>query len=170
MPKAKRGRSLEIHEDMDFQRRTWAVERAGWVGMALLVLASLLGLLGPGPLSSATAVDPTSGLWLEYDRCVRCEAPAKLRVQLGPAAAKDGKVRLWLSRPYLDAVRVEQVTPEPELVEAGAGRLTYVFRAAEADGPLAVTFSLKPERAGYHPAEMGLDGSPPLRFGQLVYP
>ena len=46
---------LQIEQDMGFQRTEWVVQRAGWVGMALLILAALVGLLGRGPLSAAVA-------------------------------------------------------------------------------------------------------------------
>ena len=45
---------LEVGQDLDFQRREWAVQRVGWGAMALVILAALLGLFGSsGPLSRA---------------------------------------------------------------------------------------------------------------------
>ena len=56
MPDNTRVGDLEIDQDLRFQKREWAFERASWVVMALVVLAGLLGLLGRGPMSDQTAV------------------------------------------------------------------------------------------------------------------
>jgi hypothetical protein len=45
---------FQIDEDLNFQRREWKIQRAGWVTMALVIIAALLGVFGAGPLSSAT--------------------------------------------------------------------------------------------------------------------
>ncbi len=45
----------ESIEDLTYQVRSWRIERAGQVLMGLFILAALLGLLGGGPLSRASA-------------------------------------------------------------------------------------------------------------------
>jgi hypothetical protein len=57
----------EIDQDLEFQRRIWKLQRVAWAVMALVVLAAVLGLLGPGVLGMATAGGRSSPLWLEYD-------------------------------------------------------------------------------------------------------
>ena len=59
---------LEISQDLTFQRRSWIVQRVGWVMLALLILAALGGLFGPGPLSRARAGPHDGPLWVEYQR------------------------------------------------------------------------------------------------------
>ena len=58
---------LQLEEDASFRRRAWAVQRAGWALMALLLLGAILGLLGSGPLSTATA-DVPGLMRIEYQR------------------------------------------------------------------------------------------------------
>lgn len=51
MGSQRQNHQLEVGEDVKFQNRWWVFERIAWVFMALLLLAALLGLLGPGLLS-----------------------------------------------------------------------------------------------------------------------
>ena len=51
---------LQIHQDLCQERREWKIQRVGWLLMALMLVAALAGLLGPGPLSSTIAEDSRS--------------------------------------------------------------------------------------------------------------
>lgn len=162
--------SLEIDQDLRFQQRLWAVQRVGWVVIALVILATLAGLLGPGPLSSTTRGEQGGSLWMRYDRLIRYRAPTQLEVQLKPENVSQGKVTVWVSRSYIEKVQTQQVTPPPELVVAGPDRLTYVFRVSQPDQPTAVTFHLEPGEFGSLSGHIGLDNGQPLHFTQFVYP
>lgn len=175
-PAPSQGAGLQIDQDLAFQRRTWIVERAGWAGMGLLVLAALAGLFGGGPLSQATAGAPGGALWLEYDRFGRLLSPATLRVHIG--AAGEGTARIWLDRAYLSDVKLEGVVPEPDSVEAASDGLVFVFRVAEPGPPSSVTFDLQPERFGLLTGHAALvsagagvgETDPRVRFRQFIYP
>jgi hypothetical protein len=162
--------SLHIEQDITFQRRSWTVQRVGWVIMALIVAATLAGLFGPGPLSRAAAGALGDPVRVEYQRFLRFQAPTSFSVELTPTAAREGEFRVWLARDYAEAVRVQEVVPPPERVEAGADRLIYVFPAAPAGGPAGVTFHLQPERVGQLNGRLGLPDGPTLTFIQFVYP
>lgn len=73
--------NLDIEEDLPFQQRTWKVERVGWILMALIALASVLGLIDKGPLSQNRKGDPST-LEVQYNRFIHLETPAQLRVRL----------------------------------------------------------------------------------------
>jgi hypothetical protein len=170
MAERPHGGDLEIEQDLDFERRSWTFERAGWVVMAMVWLAALVGLLGPGPLSETTVGVQGGPLWLEYSRFGRFRAPLTLRVHLGPNADQQGPVRVWLSREYLEAVQIEQVTPQPQQVEAGLERITYVFAVSEPSRSTAATFSLKTARFGRQRGCVGMADGPSLCFRQFFYP
>jgi hypothetical protein len=161
---------LEIDQDLDFQRRSWSVQRAGWLAIAAAILAGLLGLFGTGPLSRTFAVDPQSPLWLEYERFGRQMSAATLRLHLGPGASGGGRARVWLDEAYLDAVQIQRITPRPEREETGPGRTYFVFATTASDRPTVVTFHLQPARFGALTGQVGLDDGPPLRFHQWIYP
>lgn len=161
---------LEVDQDLPFERRAWRLQRVGWALILLVAAAALTGLFGAGPLSRRTTGSAGGGLLVEYDRFARVNADSRLRafVVLPPGAA--GAVRLWLDRAYLAVVDVEQVTPQPDLVEAAPDRVTYVFRLARAEGPVEVTFRLTPREFGWHTARLGVEGGDQADFRQLVYP
>lgn len=161
---------LEIEEDLPFQRREWFAERVAWAVMALLIAAALLGLFGTGPLSRTTAGDEAGPMWLEYERFARLLAPALLRVHVGPGAAKDGIVRVWIDRRYIDRLEVQQVTPQPDSTELGGERLIFAFRRAEDDGAATITFNARPTHAGSLSGQVGLIDGPAVSLQQFVYP
>ena len=161
---------LELEEDLDFERRSWIIERIGWAVMVMVAFAALAGLFGPGPLSDTSAGERGGRLWLEYSRFGRLRAPMTLRVYLGPNASQQEMARVWLSRDYLEGIHIQGINPPPERVEAGPEQFTYVFPVSETSRPTAVTFSVKPGRFGRQRGCMGLANGPTLCFGQFIYP
>ena len=170
MTQLKRVGELEIQQDLPHERLEWRIERVAWVTMALVLLAGLLGLLGPGPLSSATADARDSALRVEYNRFERYQSPSMLRVHLAPGAARDGKARLWLSRGYVENIELRHIDPEPESVEVEHDRLIYTFSLPEATRPTAVTFRFEGNKFWRLPVSVGLDGGPHLNLRQFFYP
>jgi hypothetical protein len=160
---------LEIKQYLRFQRRMWALQRIGWAVLTLVVLAGLLGLLGAGPLSSATAGEKGAPLFVEeYERFARFMLPTTLRVRLDPMGRVEA--RLWLDRGYLESARPQTVTPEPDSVVAGSDGFTYVFEVDDPSRPTVVTFDLQPETIGRLEGRVGLGGGERVEFDQFVYP
>jgi hypothetical protein len=159
---------LEIEQDLEHQETAWRVRQCGWAGLFLLWLAALAGLFGSGPLSWSTASGP--GLRLEYERFARAVAPQELTLHLGPGVTAHPKVRLWIDREYLDNQQIESVVPEPESVEAGAGRMVFVLSMAEQGKPTSVVLRLRAQRAGSFEGRIGVEDGGFLRFHQIVYP
>lgn len=161
---------LELDQDLDFERRNWTVERVAWVIMAIVGLAALAGLFGPGPLSKTSIGEQGEPLWLEYSRFGRFKAPLTLRVHVGPNTGQQSPMRIWLSREYLEAVQIEQISPQPGQVEAGPEQLTYVFPRSEPQRSTAISFALKAEQIGRQRGCVGLTNGPTLCFRQFIYP
>jgi hypothetical protein len=159
-----------LSPSLNFQRRNWVVQRVGWVAIALILLAAILGLFGSGPLSWATAGQQGDLLWVTYPRFGRWQSPMSLHVNLSPQTICNGQIRLWLSRAYLNDINVQQVTPQPQHVEVEPKRLIYIFSANQANGSILITFSLKPNTFGSVPARIGLDHGPAIEFSQFLYP
>jgi hypothetical protein len=161
---------LEVSQDLDFQRRSWTFQRVGWVVVALLVLAALLGLFGSGPLSQGTVGAQGGPLWVEYPRFARLKAPTTLRLPLGPEAVSGSEVRIWLDRTFLEGVQIQQVTPQPDRVEIGPDRFIYVFQVSDPSQPTAVVFFMQPEETGSLSGRTGLDEGPALSSNSFIYP
>ena len=170
MASIQRVGSLEIAQDLDFQRREWRAQRIGWVVMALLILAALLGLTGSGLLARATVGETGSPLQLEYSRFDRLEAPTTLDVEIAGEAASGEQVEVWVDRAYLQTVQVEQVVPEPEEVRSRGDRLAYVFGVDEPGQPVMITFDLRHTSFGPKSGQVGLGDEQLLSFSQFVYP
>ena len=161
---------LDIASDLKHQRRMWVVERVGWAVMATIVVAALAGLFGSGPLANATAGQPGSALHLEYERFGRYEAPCELRVHVGGEYMRGDKLRLWISREYLDRVEVERTMPPAEESQLQSSRVIYVFKLAQTNQPVKVTFHLRPTGYGKAAGSIGIADGPDVQFSQFIYP
>jgi hypothetical protein len=156
-------RTLEIDEDMDFQRREWSFQRVGVALLAALVLGALLGITGMGgPLSHSIVGEPGGPVQIEYERFVRRGGVATLKVHL---SGMSGEPRLWISDRYFDRVRIESVEPQPHLVLAEARRHVYAIRIASPQA--TITLEVRHQTFGRLDAEIGVIDGPSFRFSQF---
>jgi hypothetical protein len=160
---------LEIEQDEAFERRSFTVQRAGWIVLTVIVAAAAAGLLGSGPLGKATAVAP-GAFTVEYERFTRYQAPQTLQIHLQPAVTGRREVRVWMSRVFLDSSKIETVIPSPVRIEGAADRLYYVFQMARPGDRLSVALHLQAEQIGLVDGHIGVDGGKDVAFKQLVYP
>lgn len=160
---------LQVGQDLKFEKRWWKIERTGWAVIGLLLLAALLGFLGPGPLTKKTAGTRGGPLWLEYHRFARYQAPVDWRIELGPQGTNK-EIRLWVDRSYIEAVHMEDIQPQPESVDMAGARFVYTFKAADLSTNTKVLFHFKPNKFGKAPARLGLEGGPEIAFTHFFYP
>lgn len=152
------------------ERRVWRFERAGWVVIALLLAATVVGLFGSSGLLPPATARGAGGLELRYPRFQRHAAPTVLEITI-PTRPGEETAQLWLSRPYIEGYEVRRISPEPESAETGRERVVYTFRAHTPGQPAAVTFLMEPSRYGLRDGQAGLgEDGPPLRFRLFVYP
>lgn len=162
---------LDIEQDIDYHKRSWRRQRIAWVVMAALIIATLLGLFGPGLLGDSVAGAKGAPLWMEFNRFGRLDAESTtLRLHVEPGAAGGGPLRLWLNRDYLERVRVMHVVPDPQSVEIAADRYVYVFAVQDASKPTTITFDLEPDCVGLLRGQVGVEGGSLLDFSQFIYP
>jgi hypothetical protein len=161
---------LEINQDLNFERRSWKVERVAWVIAALILVAALLGFLGPGPLGKATAASPDKSISLDYYRVVRRESPVTYRVKVHGRLAKNGALRLWLDRKFVEALEIKHVDPTPDVVEIDGERFVYRFKTAEAPATIQIFFHVEPNKSGNAPARLGVVDGPEIQFKQFYLP
>ncbi len=152
-----------------FQRREWAVQRAGWLVLWGFLLCGAAGLFGRGPLAHAHVADPNGGS-VDYERFARNRTPTDLTMTI-PAADRHGDTAtVWLDRQYADQVDIQRVTPEPVEVAVEPGRVVYRFLVSRGQGSVRVTFDLQPQAVGTLHGMAGLLNSRGIAFSQLVYP
>jgi hypothetical protein len=168
MAQTQRVGSLEIRQDLDFQRKEWRVQRIGWVVMALIALAALLGVTGSGMLARATVAE--GPLQFEYSRFDRLDAPTTLEVLIDADAIAGDNVELRVDRTYFQSAQIQRILPEPEEVRGDGDGLTYVFGVAAPGQPVTITFDLRHSTFGQKSSWIALADEPPLNFSQVVYP
>lgn len=159
---------MPIEEKLDaqlkFHRVEWRIQRLGWVGVAIFLALAFAGLFGGGPLSRAHADGPTGRV--DYERFVRNGSPTEIIIT--PSGSSHGISRIEITAAYLEAGRVERITPEPAAVRIEGKRLVYEFAAA-APGA-SVSFHIDPQRLWQHTATVTIDAGAPLQIWQFTYP
>jgi len=85
-----------------------------------------------------------------------------------PVASANGITRVEISGDYLEAFRVEHVTPEPAAVRLDGSNIVYEF--ASATPGASISFHLSPQRLWRRSATITIDGGAPLDISQLTYP
>lgn len=163
-------KDIDLDQDLGFQYWSWRLQRITWALLALAIALAMGGLFGGGPLAHAVAGGTSKGLWVEYDRYARFQAPTILTLHLARQPARPEVARVWISYDYLGSGRLERISPEPVEVETESDRLVYVFRLGEPGKTSQVRLFFFPERAGEITCRMGLEGEPHLGFTQFVFP
>jgi hypothetical protein len=159
---------LERDRDLRFQRREWTVQRGGWLIMGAIIVAALIGLLGAGPLSSATA--ETGPLQLQYGRFERRHAPSELEVSIAGGADNRDQIEIWLSTDYVGRIEITSIAPEPEEVSVAGDRVVYRFNVDDQSGASVIRIALEPDDPGFTTGRIGVMDGPELTFSQFVYP
>ncbi len=161
---------LEINQDLNFERRSWMIERIGWAIGLLTLVAALLGFLGPGPLGKATAASPDKSVSLDYYRTERYQAPAEWRIKVDGKLARQGELRLWVHRRFVEVIGTLQIDPEPESVEIQDERFVYTFKSVKPPPIIKIFFRFEPNKIGKTPAHVGVVNGPTLTFSQRYLP
>lgn len=169
MSRTKKVGTLQIDEDLEFQRRSWVVQRIGWAVFSLIILLAALGLFGDGILSDARAGQQGAGLWLEYPRFERFENEFQIKLHADEAAEAGGEIRVRLDQSYLDLVEIDSISPEPDSEIKDAEGITYVFKAS-AVPPFTAHFYMIPHKPGPLSGTFRLQNGETVRFSQFIYP
>ena len=161
---------IELDQDLDFERREWVVQRIGWVVMALILVAALLGLFGgPGPLSSAVLEGGgLAPIKVEYERLARVDHQTTLTVRF--VADAGDQAAIWMDSRYHESMLIEHIDPLPDRVVTHEDRIEYLFDVAEGGAPMVLVFHLKCQRAGSVHNRIGRDGGAALSLTHFVYP
>lgn len=136
--------SLDVRRHDAFHRREMSLVRVGWVALSLFLAAGLLGLLGPGPLSSRTAVGPRGLVEVEYQAMAHIEADDSLTLRFAPEAVEDGTIVVDLVGDWVHAVEWQGVTPQPAGESLVPNGLRLEFDAA-GEGVTQVQIFFRPQ-------------------------
>ena len=161
---------LEINQNLDVQRKTWTLQRIGWGGMALIVLAALSGVFGSGPLARTEVLDDQQTFRLLHDRFGRYEGELVLQLLLTPEATKTNRATIEIDRTYWASHAVEQITPEPLMTSIGNDGFLYTFEINAPSTPAMIAFRLRPKYLGALDGRIRVNDGGPLQFHQFIFP
>lgn len=134
------------------ERRTWRVQRIGWIVLGLVILpAALLGMFGGGPLATVRHEGP--GGTLESRRVMRLGVTETWEITL---QGVHDSVAVTLDSTFLLEFDVERWVPEPVRTALIAGGLRASFAAATP--PHVITVHLAPRAAGMARGTITADG------------
>ncbi len=170
MPDVPTVGDLQIERDLPYQRREWVIERIGWAGLLIIILAALVGLLGRGPISRTTQVNADQTVRLGYARFARYGERCPLRLEIVEDAAKRNEITVTINQEYLNGLKLVRVSPSPIREEPSFDTQVFVFSSAGSSGPITITFDVEPEKLGLRSGEITVAGRPKLSFTQYVYP
>lgn len=158
-------RNYPVNEHFGFQRRTWAVERIGWIVLALITLIALSGALGSGgPLTSAQVRN--DALTVDYNRFQRRTVVTRFVFRFsGPA----GEHNLHLDDAFQRDYEVSSIQPVPTQSRASASGYDLTF-AADGAASAVVTIWAKPHIMGAVRISARAGHAQPLAIPVFVYP
>ena len=163
-PDVAAGGSLQIRQDLPYQRRAHAVQRVLVLLFVLAFLAAVAGVFGTGPVAHATVTAPGGTFSVEYDRFVRGAQSSSL--QISPQTQSGGGGEIDISSAYLQAIQLSDVTPQPDSETERNDQLVLTFQNRL---PAQVQVGISPKTIGLHEATIWVRGKP-VSFHQVVYP
>ena len=164
MSELKRVGEIEVNQDLDFQRAEWRFQRLAWVALALVAVASILGVFGGGPVAQTSSSSPGGELRVEHERIARRNAVTRFVLNFPRAK---GEIGISLPSDYLKISELRSVMPQPSRTESGAGSSTLYFNLQPG---AVVTFVFERHVTGLQTLDLGLNGRSALRLKQFVLP
>lgn len=149
--------TLEIEQNISFQKFFWTVERVAWAIFFIIVALSLFGFVGNGMLSDTTR--HSSNLSVTYERIYRQNSPTQFLFDL-----KESQT-LFFSQDFLQNYQIEQITPAPNSIQINKNFYIYHF-----SGPTKVTFNIRPQEMGVLSGKVGTNRQDLITVEQFIFP
>lgn len=130
---------VDVDADRAFQERYWIAVRIGWVAMAGLWLAAILGFTGSGGIYSSQTVAAGSS-WIDLPAVGRWQASDRLTVHV---AEPGDRTTVLIPSGFGDVYTIEAVTPKAVSVTALPEGDLFEFTGREG-GPVTIDFAVRP--------------------------
>jgi hypothetical protein len=151
------------------RRRARIVHHIGSGLFAAVLLAALIGLMGPGPLSETRRSSTNGTVNVDYQRFVRYQGPVETRLSIARAATKNGEVQLSLSRAFVEHVELRRIEPEPASQSAGDEFFTYTIRV-ESNAPVKIYLRYKANHYGSLAYRIRVGTEPQVALSHFAFP
>lgn len=160
--------TLDLDDDPRFLAREHLATRIGWVALTAFLLAGLLGLLGPGPLSTTVSGASDSPVRVEHQRVTHYEADDSVTLLLDESLIEGDTLAVELTGAWLTGMDISSVSPQPDAQRLIPGGAVYEFAVARpADVEVSITF--RAQELGRLPLTVS-SGSSTVSLSQLVLP
>jgi hypothetical protein len=159
---------FQIAEDLDFKQKDWIFQRAGWVAMALIIVAALTGLFSHGPLSYVKARDSADTIQVEYERFQRFRSPGTMNIEISNTALNSGAVRIFIDKEFAENFDIRSIYPEPQGSVLTINGSVFDFPVLTA--PAVVSLDIAPLKRGSVSGHIGLEGEAPAEIHSFIYP
>ncbi|HEX2022103.1 MAG TPA: hypothetical protein VHH36_05275 [Candidatus Thermoplasmatota archaeon] len=135
--------------DPAFLRRQWRVQRLGWLAMAAVVAATVLGLFGTSTLAYRVARVEADGATyeVEYPRVTRYQHADRLHLRVHAPGAAGDALRVAFSPSFVANAHVLSAFPEPDGGGAGPGGAVYEYKVEDWSTTVVVTFEYESLKA-----------------------
>jgi hypothetical protein len=167
MGKPQRFGDLDLAYDPVHEEREWCVQRIGWALIGLAILAAIIGVLGPGPLSKKREGKMGAALFVEYQRFARYQAPGEFKVLCRPEGKE--QFRLSLDRTFIEQTEIKEISPEPFETSAAGDTYVYFFKLGQGEEQL-VTIRFESKRFGRVNSRVTLDEKETVEVRQFYWP
>lgn len=124
-----------------FAAREAIIQRIGWVVLALLIVAAILGFLGGGLLSTrkVTAHGDELDVSLTYDRWGRMHSPLELQVEVDARRETAAELTLTIDFEFASNVDVIGISPESDSTSLSPAGATCTWQVDDWRRPLTIT-------------------------------
>lgn len=160
-------RQHPIQEDMRLQRRVWRFERVGWYTLVVLVVLTLTGLFGNGPLSHRHVSSLDGRVTCEFERFTRSGSTTSMliRVQGEP----NSQVALLLDGPLFRELNIETLQPQP-LLSLTHNLAFLLHLGTDEEGMAELHITLRNDGVGSYAGQASLAAGSAVHFSTFVYP
>lgn len=160
-----RSDGLQLEEHRSFQEKMWTIERWGWAGFGVIIVAALLGVTGGGGyLAHARA--QIEGGEIDYPRFARWDTGEGFKVIF---AAGEEERALTLSPAFADAFQIEDIRPAPERSQARPDGDRMIFRLI-AGAPATVHIHVRAVKPGLARFKAAIDDGARQDITAIVLP
>lgn len=158
---AKKGKTLDINQDLPFEKATWTFQKIGFTAFLGIVLASILGFTGgAGPYNIKT--DRVNTVQVEYQPYARVLTPTSMVISLQNTS------EFWLDNNFVNIHEIESIAPEPLETITTGDRILYRFRPNTTKS-YHIVMNLHPQKPGKYSGVIG-QGNNQVQINQFIYP
>jgi hypothetical protein len=161
---------VRVGFDRQFIEKWLDRQRYVWYSVILLLVLTLTGLLGRGPLAKKTISAGPGQLEVTYERVPHFKTPAAIELHLPQNASQGDHIRILLQGAVADQAAFQEIIPQP--ISAAPlldGIVAEIPITAASAGGRVMIFQ-QPSAVGRLESKIALEGGPSLEFTQFVLP